>query len=94
MDPSPLNWLWITDDVVEELASFDGDGNIEPAALVTVAEVTTSTRGLAAEVRPHSERRVPALRTIRALMARLSWTRHSASSKEPTTSSSTDAIRR
>lgn len=33
VDPSPLNWLWITYNTVEELVRVDLDGTLEPAAM-------------------------------------------------------------
>lgn len=33
VDPSPLNWLYITYNTVEELVRVDPEGNIEPAAM-------------------------------------------------------------
>ena len=33
VDPSPLNWLWITYNTVEELVRVAPDGHIEPAAM-------------------------------------------------------------
>ena len=33
VDPSPLNWLWITYNTVEELVRVDPDGYVEPAAM-------------------------------------------------------------
>lgn len=33
VDPSPLNWLYITYNTVEELVRVDTDGNNEPAAM-------------------------------------------------------------
>lgn len=33
VDPSPLNWLWITYNTVEELVRVDPDGHVEPAAM-------------------------------------------------------------
>lgn len=33
VDPSPLNWLYITYNTVEELVRVDTDGNTEPAAM-------------------------------------------------------------
>lgn len=33
VDPSPLNWLYITYNTVEELVRANPDGNIEPAAM-------------------------------------------------------------
>lgn len=33
VDPSPLNWLYITYNTVEELVRVDADGAIEPAAM-------------------------------------------------------------
>ncbi len=33
VDPSPLNWLYITYNTVEELVRANPDGTIEPAAM-------------------------------------------------------------
>lgn len=33
VDPSPLNWLYVTYNTVEELVRVDADGNVEPAAM-------------------------------------------------------------
>ena len=33
VDPSPLNWLWITYNTVEELVRVDPDDYAEPAAM-------------------------------------------------------------
>ena len=33
VDPSPLNWLWMTYNTMEELVRVSPDGHIEPAAM-------------------------------------------------------------
>lgn len=33
VDPSPLNWLWITYNTIEELVRVAPDGRVEPAAM-------------------------------------------------------------
>ncbi len=48
VDRSPLNWLYITYNTVEELVRVDKDGAIEPAAMKTYRWVDETTLELEA----------------------------------------------